>query len=380
MNDKKYRKNVGLCKTRHFAQNLKILAKVVKPNLQTILSIFILILISNNICFAGVVPKFNPKNPNQKPGLYRLQDMNHCYDGGVGGHFIDNSKIIFFTPNYSNSRHIDILDLKTFKFSKLPELKKHLIEKVCGVRTIISDGDNLYVLAGKILTKEEQYLFKYNLASKKCEDLDFYLDKDCYQIYKQGDDINLFCTSNTMYKYNLKTKNISDAYSSDSIEYKTIKEKAEKQNISYKNIPFIDNINYKMLNEKDEFKKKIVVKRDEVDYGVSVESVIHTNRYPSWFSPLYEYDVETKELKPLNEFVRSYLPNYIKIPNKNMVLIVGGSTSIYPSFHNADPKDVPLVKRINGPTDPSNRAYIYIYKKIIGVNNYDFRKMQIIVN
>ena len=109
MNDKKYRKNVGLCKIGHFAQNLKILAKIVKPNLQTILSIFIfiLILISNNICFAGVVPKFNPKNPNQKPGLYRLQDMNHCYDGGVGGHFIDNSKIIFFTPNFPNSRHID---------------------------------------------------------------------------------------------------------------------------------------------------------------------------------------------------------------------------------------------------------------------------------
>ena len=35
VNKQSWWRNVGLWKTRHFAQNLKILAKVVKPNLQT---------------------------------------------------------------------------------------------------------------------------------------------------------------------------------------------------------------------------------------------------------------------------------------------------------------------------------------------------------
>jgi len=321
----------------------------------------------------GAVPKFNPKDPNPKPGLYSLPDMNYEYGGiGIGGSLIGNSKIIIYNCNYPTSRYVDVFDLKTFKFSKLPQLDSHISEMGYSIMAIINDNDELYVLVTKLFEDKGMYLFKYNFKTKENKDLNFFLDKECYSLYKKGDNINLFCTEeinkkyvNTMYKYDLKTNKISDAYYSDTVEYKTIKEKEEKNKIKYRNTPFVDTRRYKNIDDENNFKKKILVNRDEVDYGITVESVLKEKTlYRSWFSPLYIYDSETKKLKPLNEYIRSLYPGYIKIPNKNMVLIVGGDTSIYPKFHNADPKDVPLVKRINGPTVASKRAYIYVYNNL----------------
>lgn len=116
----------------------------------TILFIFIFVLIfSNNICYAGGIPKFNPKNPNPKPGLYKLDRMhNRRYhhqmtilkDGKV---FISGTDTNF--SDDKGYKTAEIFDIETGKFKKVNTLYSH---NILGHKSVLMNNGNVLLSCG----------------------------------------------------------------------------------------------------------------------------------------------------------------------------------------------------------------------------------------
>lgn len=347
---------------------------------------FILFILSNSICIAGEIPKFNPKDTNPKPGLYRLDRMHNrrykhpmtiLQDGKV---FISGTDADF--SDGKGYKTAEIFNPKTGKFSEIETLFAH---NILGHKSVLMSNGNVLLSCGyekKVIpvmvndrTKGRYEI--YDTATNK-----FYpgpkSNLSCKRpvFLENNNDGNIIAYGvaeiegklRTVYEeYNVKSNTVSNIAkynnSNDNLYYiGKHKEKDPKKLMSfvrenigfpYNQIAYLSNGNY------------LYAAMKEVDYGVKLSNEI-TSRYEkntSWFSPLYIINENKWEIINIGEYLRSRYPTCVKLKDKNMILITGG---LYPLFllynPDIDPKDIPLDVRIfDAGGNASRSAYIFVY-------------------
>lgn len=119
----------------------------------------------------------------------------------------------------------------------------------------------------------------------------------------------------------------------------------------------------KLTNE-----RYMLISDHEVDYGINTKSLnlSHPPYRNSWFSPIYEYNIKTKELIKKNEYLRSSTGLIYHLKDTSKLLIIGGDIrdEFPPINQNAKPKDIPLKNRVLYPDwaiKATKKVYIYVY-------------------
>jgi len=373
-----------------------------KFNLKIFLRFFLIVLLMllYNVSFAIELPQYIYNNNNLKPRLYKLCRLNQKYNI-VNYIFFNNSKIIFYSPEYLYGTAVQVVDLKTLHITDLKKLNDYYKDNATLTRDIIPYSENEILILTAPNSQNNIELIKYNIAKNKYTNLGLSLKGEdffsCNQLYKKDpNSICIMCKTtansinenkNKMYVFNTKTKTISDPLFSDNKEYISVENILNsKQELIKKQIFHINAINddetieIADVNDLDSYKnnindtniKQFLVARNEVEYGISTNVVSTKAGKLSWYSPIYQYDTKEKEYKPLDQHMRTYSPRYIKIPDKNMILIIGGWTSKNQEYQNADSEKVPYKKRLVGHLfnyfhqkdeimQPSEEVYLFIY-------------------
>ena len=98
----------------------------------SVILLIIGIIISTSGCsFAGGVPKYNPKDPNPKPGLYRVEDINYGRAENVYINLENGKALIYGYARTSGGKHFktpEIFDSNKGKFypiSDMPYFRYH---------------------------------------------------------------------------------------------------------------------------------------------------------------------------------------------------------------------------------------------------------------
>lgn len=219
MNDKKYRKNVELWKTRHFAQNLKILAKVVKPNLLAIVICFLAIFYISNLNFA-----FGQDNSSHKEGFVEIGKLlqPRIRPSAV----VLNDGRIFIVGGDDENNHslntTEIFDPKTGKSIYGPNLGLNYFDSPLFLY-LLNNGNVLIASSNSLADGDNQKIEIYNPNKNIIENsFDFKMKlisfDGYYTTYALPINNNEVLIIPKMYKlnnsllYNIKKNNISKKY------------------------------------------------------------------------------------------------------------------------------------------------------------------------
>lgn len=335
---------------------------------------------------AEKVPMYNLKSKDLKSGLYRISDMKEPRYGHKMLMLDDGRVLIIGGAPYSDSKQqIEIFNSKTFKFSKT-KAKSFYNHSIYSSAILLDDGKVLLVdnLEGARLEIFDPNKNKFTDTKLKIDrDVVGKLGRCNHPLTKlENGNISIYCSAyskiekNKIVHYNfiydVNENILSGPILSNSSNFVTEKEMLEKFKQNLKTPLFeIGNIsnyekNIKLYYEQSKLQnlsKIILCSRFEADYGI-FNKVINGNK-ESWFSPIYEYDIESKKLFPKEEYIRSWGNQKIKLKDKNIILITGGKIpSIFklpePSFGN--PSKIPYsIRHFDNATTYTNHAYIYVY-------------------
>ena len=326
-----------------------------------------------------VVPKFDPKDPNPKPGLYRVEDMNYARDHHLSV-ALNDGRVLIIAGNSrlvgdKTRNTVEIFDPKTSKFTKLKMNLECSRIPERNLRAILLNNGNVLIIGGMYFDKEKsQFIKQYQIFNPKTNEFingPFSVsDREAGIWIWKSDNNNIiniqqeYRNSRTIEKYDTDTNSIIEIIPEESDEYKyNINEYRRSQRFLFAKLNYIsENIGhfseYAILSD-DEV---IATALSEIDYGKKVNDFKNGEykTYYSWYSPMYLINFRTKEIKPLNEFVRSAIPSMVKIKGKNQILITGGCVPKY--VKNPD-KPFPYEYRINLWTamKATKHAYILVY-------------------
>lgn len=368
------------------------------------------ILFVNNVSYAGEVPKFNPNDKNPKFGLYRLDapSVELGSKAYIRTAVLNSSNIIFYSTKANKYNHqLYIFNTQTYKIFTPSKVSNYLKRNKLRIQHIfvpdknLEDNKILLSLAGK-----KREIMEYDFSTNSYKIFQLPLSAGSCDIYKtDSDNLCLLCKAggaglekplHYIKIFNLNEQKITAEYPDNSREQKYYNKllqehysrQAEKsgypQAYPYLHnifIPIIDinDLNYlnndtflsrNLYNKSHKYPSKVtIVSRGEADYGMTICKYLKMDEekygnycgYYSWFSPIYEYDLKTKKLTAKHQYMRSIGYKFVPIKNKNMVLIIGGTGFYKDEYINADPKDVPYVKRINHHKPNTKYVYIYVY-------------------
>ena len=347
---------------------------------KSLVVLFVLFIFAASICCTvsyaddemdKTVPKFNPKDPNPKPGLYKLEDMHYVRESHQSVALNDGRVLIIagtsglVGDNTSNTA--EIFDPKTGKFTELKMNLECSLFAEKNLRAILLNNGNVLIIGGMYFDKEKsQFIKQYQIFNPQTNE--FTVGPVSTISYDSGvhmwddNDGNIYISSDVIEKYDIKTNTINEIIHPTSDKYNTGKYTIPREvpMSEYKYIK--DNLGFPFEYISIAKDLAIVVALSEIDYGKKVDD-FNNGGYKtcdSWYSPMYLINFRTKEIKPLNEFVRSAIPSMVKIKGKNQILITGGCVPKY--VKNPD-KPFPYEYRINLWTamKATKHAYILVY-------------------
>ncbi len=345
-----------------------------------------------NCSWAAGIPKYNPSDPNPKPGLYRVGDMNYeenimfCISG------LPDNRILFAGYSPDNSFHknnAEIFVSSTGKFQTI--IDTNYMPYKCA----LMDNGRVLLLGRSIRglgLATHSCLEIYDPKSDKfidthiCKNDRFFnslgyktnpslskLDNGKFTVYIREMYGIPYTQRYALYIYDSNNNTITDepilegeegfvipdVSSNDGTlpfsdaEYKTMKKNIEGR---------IGSFHHLVLNDE----RILIFARDLVDYDVRVDS-IEDGKYKgkkSWFSPMYEYNIKTQILKPLYEYIPSAYSKGVSVNNNTYLIFYN---SIPHEIHNTsfDSKKIPYGMRVNKTPDKTKRiknTYFYIYK------------------
>lgn len=332
------------------------------------------------------VPIYNHHKTTFQLGLYRISDMKEARYGHKMLLLSDGQIMIFGGAPYSDSKQqIEIFNPETFKFKKIKN-KSFYNHSIYSSAIQLDDGrvllaDNSEGTRLEIFVPETNKFI--NTEIEIARDVVGKYGKCNYPLTKlENGDVIIFCSAysktgkNNMvhynFIYNTKENTLSApilSNSSNFVSEEDILDKFKKN----KKTPFLeigDVSNYekaiKLYFEQAEFLKPnkiILCSRLEADYGVT-NKVINGFK-ESWFSPIYEYDVESKKIFSKKAYIRSWGNQKIKLKDRNIILITGGKIpSVFklsePTFGN--PSKIPYsLRHFDNANIYTKHAYIYVY-------------------
>lgn len=373
--------------------------KNVKKFFVIFLLIFGIIISTSGCSFAGGVPKYNPKDPNPKPGLYRVEDINYGRAENVYINLENGKVLIYGYARTSGGKHFktpEIFDSNKGKFypiSDMPYVPFSTIQLDDG-RYLILGSSSPYAPRDKCLEIYDPNINKF-IDTKVCIDDNHYYPGDA-SIYKlKNNNIALYKAElrssdkdkkqliyeYDMYLYDIKNNKLSDKPIKKGekgyVDIEILKKELKEKDPEY---CFMGSNEFTMMRKvvnnvlgantytyiKLDNNKVLIIARKLVDYGVPIDS-IENGKYKnskSWYSPLYEYNLKDNTLHPLNEYIGAVAPFTINIKERNMLLIYGTLIPWYgKKYINKSPKDVPYKERIHrvSANIGSRHAYVYIY-------------------
>ena len=374
--------------------------KIKGKNLLEIVLITLIIVIAASGCsFAGGVPKYNPKDPNPKPGLYRVEDINYGRAENVYINLENGKVLIYGYARTSGGKHFktpEIFDSNKGKFypiSDMPYVPFSTIQLDDG-RYLVLGSSSPYAARDKCLEIYDPKTNKF-IDTKVCiddnhryhEDASIYkLKNNNIALYKaelrpSDKDKKQLVYEYDMYLYDIKNNKLSDKPIKKGekgyVDIEILKKELKEKDPEY---CFMGSNEFTMMRKvvnnvlgantytyiKLDNNKVLIIARKLVDYGVPIDS-IENGKYKnskSWYSPLYEYNLKDNTLHPLNEYIGAVAPFTINIKERNMLLIYGTLIPWYgKKYINKSPKYVPYKERIHrvSANIGSRHAYVYIY-------------------
>lgn len=256
--------------------------------------------------FAGEVPKYDFKNPNPKPGLYRLGEMKYVKGTHIT-EFLNDSKILVMGGcrggcTGEHYKSAEILNLKSGKFETLPDpnyYPRKILPTDDGRFLIFGSKNSFYDTAcfeiynpkTKTFTdtkicKEDKWSYNFKASVFKLNDNKFALYMAEYEMpytYKSKREF-------LMYIYDASTNVLSETPlrvgDKGYIDYftmtKSITEYMNEYNALHraltKEIGYFD---YLKISDEE----IIIFARSKVDYGINIDSLENGRykEYASWF-------------------------------------------------------------------------------------------------
>ena len=304
------------------------------------LLIFGIIISASCSSFAGGVPKYNPKDPNPKPGLYRVGSLHHERRQSWVIH-LDNGKILLYGYSTGGNKFktTEIFDPSTGKFTfgeeqnYVPFSVVHLDDG----RYLILGSSSPYAPRDKCLEIYDPNINKF-IDTKVCIDDDNYYAGNAH-IYKlKNNNIALYksrrlpldkkknelkpfkpfkqgsTSVDDMYLYDINNNKLSDkpikkgekGYVDKDILIKELESKnpilsfensnefSMLQKIAHEKLGSYINRFIKLNDD-----KVLIIAKGCLDYGVPIDRIEQKKFKYSWFSPIYEYNLKDKTLIPL---------------------------------------------------------------------------------
>ncbi len=367
--------------------------KKIKKFFIIFLLIFGIIISASGCSFAGGVPKYNPKDPNPKPGLYRVGSLHHERRQSWVIH-LDNGKILLYGYSTGGNKFktTEIFDPSTGKFTYgeeqnyVPFSVVHLDDG----RYLILGSSSPYAARDKCLEIYDPKTNKF-IDTKVCiddnhryhEDASIYkLKNNNIALYKaelrpSDKDKKQLVYEYDMYLYDINNNKLSDkpikkgekGYVDRDILIKELESKnpilsfqnsnefSMLQKIAHEKLGSYINRFIKLNDD-----KVLIIAKGCLDYGVPIDPIEQKKFKYSWFSPIYEYNLKDKTLIPLNQFTRFSEWKFVK--GKNMILFYDFYIPWYGrKYENQDPKNVPYKDRMyrGSAAVKSKHAYVYVY-------------------
>ncbi len=377
--------------------------------------ILLFLIITTVFCgctYAGGVPKYNPKDPNPKPGLYYVGETKYFPGPSI---ILKDGRVLIMESDIASCHgckysYLEIFDPSTGKFTTINQFPYYLNLHMWVNRphpSILLDDGRVLFNAGVIPQKDYP-------AVKSAELYQIYDPENnsftivgrssmCRSYLRHGDQIYPYYTNIIPYKMtNLKDGKIASYcynISNDEMEiidvknttiskpikkgdkgyipppakypkgpgiYRDLKASYRKlypelnldENLNLPNNSFVNLYEHKLTNT-----RYLVYATNEVDYGVT--KTLYGKVRESWLRPLYEYNTDTKELIKKNEYLRGAALIY-HLNDTNKLVIIGGEVrNTFPPINpNANPKDISLIKRVLYPywtKKETKKVYIYVY-------------------
>ncbi len=381
--------------------------KNVKKFFIIFLLIFGIIISTSGCSFAGGVPKYNPKDPNPKPGLYYVGETKYLPGPAT---ILKDGRVLIIERNSKqnvgyNYSHLEIFDPSTGKFTTIKEFPYYLnllTPSNHPQHAIVLDDGRVLFNAGVI--SQETYPKKKNAELYQIynpENNSFSIlgrSSMCRSYPRHGDQIYPYYTNiipyimtnlkdgkiasycnmiktEEMEIVDIKNNTISKPIKKGDKDYITPPEKYPRTTFKYQDLvnsyiqlypEFNDNFLFFGQHKLTE-NRYLIISNREVDYGIRVSEVTNSKEdNSSWFCPLYEYNIDTKELIKKNEYLRSSTGLMYPLKGTNKLIIIGGRIpNVFPQINqNAVPNAITLRDRVlYSPrwAKATKKIYIYVY-------------------
>lgn len=394
---------------------MEVMKKIIK-SISLVFIILVAICITAACGFAKGVPNYNPKEQNPKPGLYYAGKTKYFPESAT---ILKDGKVLILTGKNPSSKCVDrieIFDPSTGKFSdvlKLPyyialrELSFPLYEP----SLLLNDG-RVLLWAGVIIkevTRNAEVYQIYNPTdnsikvvgtSTMCRAIPHYNGKP-YSWYMNttpniisqlsNGNVAAYCTRikgtakdgkilyrNEMEIIDLKNSTISEPIKKGEYNYITppehpkskliLKDLTPRYKELYPQLKFDEKFSFSFFPVKLTDERYMLISNQEADYGISTGS-LNLSRPPSrnsWFSPIYEYNIQTTKLIKKYEYLRSATGRIYHLKDTNKILIIGGEIKdvLPPLNQNSEPSKISLWNRVLYPDwmrKPTKKIYIYVY-------------------
>lgn len=350
--------------------------------------------------YAGGVPKYNPKDPNPKPGLYYVGETKHF---PIRGTVLKDGRVLILatTKYFERVDGIEIFNPKTNKLEPYLPLPYPLFfgHTVGGIfPTLVLDDGRVLFNSGLGLIesgnrKTANYYQIFNPVTNEISVIG--RGNMCRYYYDESNPKNYFSFSPSMMNdlgkgkvtsycgsrmeemeiVDVKNTTISKPIKKGDKDYITPPAKYPRTTFKYQDLVNSYKQLYPEFNDDFMFFGKhkltenryLIISNREVDYGIRVSEVTNSKEdNSSWFSPLYEYNTETKELIKKHEYLRSPTELIYNLKDTNKVIIIGGRIrNVFPQINqNADPKAISLRDRVlYSPrwAKATKKIYIYVY-------------------
>lgn len=365
--------------------------------------ILLFLIITTAFCgctYAGGVPKYNPKDPNPKPGLYYVGETKHF---PIRGTVLKDGRVLILatTKYFERVDGIEIFNPKTNKLEPYLPLPYPLFfgHTVGGIfPTLVLDDGRVLFNSGLGLIesgnrKTANYYQIFNPVTNEISVIG--RGNMCRYYYDESNPKNYFSFSPSMMNdlgkgkvtsycgsrmeemeiVDVKNTTISKPIKKGDKDYITPPAKYPRTTFKYQDLVNSYKQLYPEFNDDFMFFGKhkltenryLIISNREVDYGIRVSEVTNSKEdNSSWFSPLYEYNTETKELIKKHEYLRSPTELIYNLKDTNKVIIIGGRIrNVFPQINqNADPKAISLRDRVlYSPrwAKATKKIYIYVY-------------------
>ena len=335
--------------------------KNIKKFITNIIVIIFFIFYAQISVFASEVPQFNPKDSNPKPGLYKLNDMHYARDGHISVP-LDDGRVIVIAGHSrlvgdKTNNTAEMFDPKTGNFTKLNMNMEYngVIER--SLRGILLNNGDVLITGGyereKLRNNESKFRLRYEIFNP--QNNNFIkgpypsINGDYFNVWDGNNGKAYIYIENSNNKeekvieeYDYSTNTITKVIPKTSKEYNTNEYTIPTRQLPVHMFKYIkENIGFPfeyVFISDDEI---ILTSLSEIDYGEKVTDIESGKykTYRSWYSPIYLINFKTKEIRPLNEYVRSAIPSMTKIRGKNQVLITGGCVPNYVKNPNKSIKD-----------------------------------------